>query len=223
MTRSTSNAVKPKSVQKTDADKVRALEEQLAQRDAELAVINSIQTALASNLDFQGVIDIVGDKLNEIFTDGNVGIGFLDKTRNVTTFPYVIENGKRLDYFEISMDQPNLMSHIMKRAQTSFDKLKFKERFGWDNTINFPGRDQRDLKSWLSVPSLKGDEVIGVYVAAKLDRENAFTEADVRLLQTIANSMIVALENARLLKETEQRATELQIINKIGSDVDGRS
>jgi secreted PhoX family phosphatase len=61
------NKVKTKSLPqkpalKMDADKIRALEEKLAQRDAELAVINSIQTALASNLDFQGVIDIVGDK-----------------------------------------------------------------------------------------------------------------------------------------------------------------
>ena len=79
------------------------LEEQLAQREAELAVINSIQTALASKMDFQGIIDAVGDKLGEIFKDGNVGIGFVDKTRNVVTFPYVVENGKRLEYFELSL------------------------------------------------------------------------------------------------------------------------
>jgi GAF domain-containing protein len=44
----------------------------------------------------------------------------------------------------------------------------------------------------------------------------------VRLLETLANSMSVALENARLfdetqrlLKETEQRAAELAIINSV--------
>ena len=55
-----------------------------------------------------------------------------------------------------------------------------------------------------------------------IDRENAFSESDVRLLQTLATSMSVALENARLfdetqrlLKETEQRAAELAIINSV--------
>src|SRR6185503_11437156 len=55
-----------------------------------------------------------------------------------------------------------------------------------------------------------------------IDRENAFSDSDVRLLQTLANSMSVALENARLfdetqrlLKETEQRAAELAIINSV--------
>ena len=54
------------------------------------------------------------------------------------------------------------------------------------------------------------------------ESENAFSESDVRLLQTLASSMGVALENARLfdetqrlLKETEQRAAELAIINSV--------
>ncbi len=47
-------------------------------------------------------------------------------------------------------------------------------------------------------------------------------ESDVRLLQTLAGSMGIALENARLfgetqrlLKETEQRAAELAFLNSI--------
>src|SRR5206468_11131777 len=54
------------------------------------------------------------------------------------------------------------------------------------------------------------------------ERENAFGESEVRLLSTVAASMGVALENARLLdetqhllKETEQRAAELAIINSV--------
>ena len=36
------------------------------QRNAELAVINSIQQGMAGSLDFQGIIDMVGDKLREV-------------------------------------------------------------------------------------------------------------------------------------------------------------
>ena len=199
------------------------LEEQLAQREAELAVINSIQTALASKMDFQGIIDAVGDKLGEIFKDGNVGIGFVDKTRNVVTFPYVVENGKRLEYFEISLDKQSVLVHTIKRRRPLVINTKLSERFGGTGAFNFPGQDQRDLKSWLSVPIINGDEFIGGIALRNWERENAYTESDVHLLQTVANSMSVALENARLfdetqrlLKETEQRATELQIINNIG-------
>ena len=54
------------------------------------------------------------------------------------------------------------------------------------------------------------------------ERENAFGESEVRLLTTVAASMGVALENARLFdetqrlfKESEQRAAELAIINSV--------
>jgi len=56
-----------------------------------------------------------------------------------------------------------------------------------------------------------------------MDRENAFDEADVRLLTTLAGSMSVALEGARLFQETqtllaqtEQRASELATVNTLG-------
>jgi len=200
-----------------------SIQEQLTQREAELAVINSIQTALASKMDFQGIIDAVGDKLSEIFEDGNVGIGFVDKARNVAIVPYVIENGKRVEYFEVSLDVPSAFQHLLKRRRPILINTKFRERFGGDAGIPFPGRDQRDLKSWLSVPIINGDGFIGGISLRNWQRENAYTDSDVRLLQTVANSMGVALENARLfdvtqrlLKQTEQRATELQIINNIG-------
>src|ERR1051325_3614265 len=52
--------------------------------------------------------------------------------------------------------------------------------------------------------------------------ENAFSVPDIRLLETLAHSMSVALENARLfdetnrlLKETEQRTAELAVINSV--------
>ena len=84
-----------------------------------------------------------------------------------------------------------------------------------------PGTDTE--KSGLWVPILVGDEVARAGRTAQImDRENAFSDGDVRLLTTIANSLSVALENARLfdetqrlLKETEQRAAELAIINSV--------
>ena len=58
--------------------------------------------------------------------------------------------------------------------------------------------------------------------ASRASRRDAFSEADERLLSTLAASMGVALENARLfdetkrlLTETDERAAELAIINSV--------
>ena len=73
------------------------------------------------------------------------------------------------------------------------------------------------------MPIPAGGEVIGAIVLGH-DRTDAYTEADERLVSTVASSMGVALANARLfdetkrlLAETDQRAAELALINEIGS------
>ena len=73
-----------------------------------------------------------------------------------------------------------------------------------------------------SCRSSSGGEVTGVISLQNLDREDAFSDGDVRLLTTLAASLSVALENARLfdetkrlLAETDERAAELAIINGV--------
>ena len=70
-------------------------------------------------------------------------------------------------------------------------------------------------QSVVFVPLTAGDKVFGRISLQNVDRVDAFTESDLRLLTTIASSLSVALENARLLVETKQRAAELAIINSV--------
>src|SRR4030095_14548313 len=83
-----------------------------------------------------------------------------------------------------------------------------------------PGTDRS--KSVLNVPIIGYDQVVGSIIVEDYEKEYAFSDSDVRLLTTVAASMGVALENARLfdetqrlLKETEERNAELAIINSV--------
>ncbi|HET7376786.1 MAG TPA: GAF domain-containing protein, partial [Anaerolineae bacterium] len=77
-------------------------------------------------------------------------------------------------------------------------------------------------KAAIYVPLLVANKATGVVYVGNVDHENAFTESDVRLLSTLASSMSVALENARLfdetqrlLKITEARAEEMAAISTV--------
>src|SRR5689334_5799180 len=63
----------------------------LAQREAELAVVNSIQQGLAAQLDLMGIVDLVGDKLRELFRNENVSISWYDEETQVVTPVYSYE------------------------------------------------------------------------------------------------------------------------------------
>src|SRR5690606_24640339 len=60
-----------------------------------------------------------------------------------------------------------------------------------------------------------GGEVIGGLNVQNFERDYAFSDADVRLLQTLASSLGVALENARLFDEERKRASELAAISTV--------
>ena len=69
--------------------------------------------------------------------------------------------------------------------------------------------------------SSPADESTGGISLQNIDRTNAFTECDVRLLTTLAGSLSVALENARLVHETRQRNAELALINSVQAAIAG--
>src|SRR5258706_13582343 len=78
------------------AKALQALRDQLEQRASELAVIDRIQEGMASALDFQAIVDLVGDKIREVFKSGDVTIGWRD-TKDGRAHPlYAYEHGKRL-------------------------------------------------------------------------------------------------------------------------------
>jgi GAF domain-containing protein/CheY-like chemotaxis protein len=196
------------------------------QRAAELAAINAIQEKLASKLEFTEMINLVGDKISEIFNAQELSIRLIDHKTNMVNFPYMIDQGVRLhaDPIPIGVGFTGAIVRTHQPLVINKDLAKHRVTFG-SFTI---GDEPVPSRAFLGVPIITGDEVTGV-IAIESKQENAFTQSHISLLTTLANSMGVALESARLfdetqrlLKETEQRAAELAVINKVLSGLDSK-
>ena len=190
----------------TALTRARALDAE-RQRTEELAIINSVQTALASKLDFQGIVDAVGDKLTEIFSGENVAIGFLDKASGMLKLPYVFENGKRIGNVEFPLGDKGLASHVARTLQPLVINANFDQRAEELGAVSVS--DEPNPKSWLGVPIILDGEYIGGFALQNWERENAYTDSHVRLLQTLAGSLGVALANARLFAEVQKKNAEI--------------
>ncbi|MGH2407938.1 MAG: GAF domain-containing protein [Candidatus Limnocylindrales bacterium] len=187
------------------------LVDETRQRNAELALINGVQQGLASELDMQAMYDLVGDKIQEIFDAQVVDIGIYDRDNGLVHFPYTIERGVRFP------DEPMPLRGFRQHAIDSGLPLRLDDvvadavAYGW----NLAPVQGEPAKSLVAVPLVVGGVANGIISLQNLDRTHAFSEADVKLLTTLAGSLSVALENARLLAETRQRAAELAIINSV--------
>ena len=179
------------------------------QRNAELSLINDVQRGLAMNLDMQAMYDLVGDRLQEIFDAQVVDIGVLDESAGLIRFPYTIEKGVR---FHRRADGGLRLPQARARnpgASPRSTTITPRDP-GRVRPAARPSRASR-AKSGVFVPLVVGGKATGVISLQNVDREHAFDDADLRLLTTLAGSLSVALENARLFEETRQRNAELAL------------
>lgn len=77
--------------------------------------------------------------------------------------------------------------------------------------------------SLLALPLFDGDRVMGVVELADQHTARVFSPESVRLAESLAHQAASALQNARLLEETRQRAEQLTLLNRLARQVGGSS
>jgi GAF domain-containing protein len=198
-------------------DETQRLLKETEQRNAELAVINSIQQGLASKLDLQAVIDLVGDKMREIFIADVVGIALLDRAQGVLSYPYLVDHGERFHPEPNPQGRETGIGGVVLRTRetlvfgTTAAMSDFQHAHGIPSKII--GGATID-NSFVYAPLLRGDDAIGLIAIGK-QPPDAFGASDVGLITTVAASLSIALQNAQSFEAERQRAAELAVINGI--------
>jgi GAF domain-containing protein len=209
-------------------DETQRLLKETEQRNAELAIINSVQLGLVEKIDMRSIYQLVGRKILDIFPDTHAILIFsIDAEQKIFHGHYGLGRDNNTSEFFDMTDAYAGMSYeaFHDRMANSREVLVVNEdvhSFHEKNGLTIIPGISDTFRSMLYVPLIVGDRVIGHMNLNNTEREHAYGEAEVRLVTTLANSMSVAIENARLfdetqrlLNETEQRAAELAIINSV--------
>src|SRR5207302_10197562 len=168
-------------------DETQRLLKETEQRNAELAIINSVQAALAAELNIQGIYDAVGDTVREIFDNADVAIGVYDASTDLLRYPYVYESGERIAIDSHPVGDKGFSAHVIRTRQTLVVNENMPETMAKYGSYSLPGT--RTEKSHVRVPLIAGDQVRGFISLTDVEHEQAFSDSDVRLLQTLANSI----------------------------------
>jgi transcriptional regulator with GAF, ATPase, and Fis domain len=182
-----------------------------------------VQTGLAAQLEMQAIYDLVGETIRETFKAQAVGIGIIERDSGLLRIPYVIERGRRIVVEGLQPPYDSGFAGTWGKPASPCSSTPVWPS-AWRNSVKSRGAAETP-KSVIWVPLRLQGHSLGAITVQNLDTENAFTEADVRLLETLAGSMAVALENARLFNETQQAlarqtatAEVLRVISRSVSD-----
>ena len=138
------------------------INQELAEREAELAIINSVQQGLASHLDVQAIYNLVGDKIRDIFDSQVVMISTYDQQTETIEHRYAIERGEHIiapGRYPIR----GFRTQIVQTRQPVLVNTNVAEQAARLGQPTIPGTITP--KSWLGVPLLVGGEAIGHLLA----------------------------------------------------------
>lgn len=178
---------------------------ELSHRVEELAMINSVQEGLVRELDMQAIYDLVGEKIREVFDAKVMDIVTYDSTTGMIEDKYSYEKGDRTKV------PPRVISGFRKHVVDTRQPFVIRDNAEelskkYGNQVFFGDM----VRSAVFVPMIAGDKVTGVISLQDTEEEQAFDGSDVSLLTTLANSMSVALQNAKLFEETRQLLAETE-------------
>jgi PAS domain S-box-containing protein len=192
-------------------DNARLFEEARGQAER-LALLNRVGKAVGSTLDLNDLLDALYREIASVFDhDAFLVVLHKEETDELELF-FGVENGVRLT--------PE------RRPLGGFTGVVISERrtlhvrnFGAEKerlpTPNVVGGTTSVHASWLGVPLIAGDRVLGA-LCIMVDRPNAYDANKERLFATLADQIAVAISNAGLFRAVHDAADRLSIVNRIG-------
>jgi PAS domain S-box-containing protein len=176
-------------------------------RLTELQTVNNIGGILASQLDLSTMLWRVGDKVMETFGVKSGYIALYDRENNLIDIPYAMKEGVRdaVSPFPLERGPSAYVIETRQPLLINHDTVHEMEVLGARQ------RGEPAL-SYLGVPIIVGENVLGLISVQSTERENLFNEDDVRLLSTIASNIGVAIENVSLFEQTQTALAETEAL-----------
>jgi PAS domain S-box-containing protein len=182
-------------------------------RAEEMAALNDLGRVLASRISLDQVLDEVYRGISRLLDATNFYVALYDPEKNENSFPLnVTESVVDRQITHLPADK-GITGQIIQSKQSILIKSNV---VGWmaEHGIESVGEP---AKSWLGVPLLIGEQIIGALAVQSYTEANYYDEHDQFMLSAIANQASIAIQNARLFEETRQRTEELALINRVVS------
>jgi signal transduction histidine kinase/ActR/RegA family two-component response regulator len=183
------------------------------QRRAEqMATVNRIGLSINSDLDLKGVLNALYEQINRMVDIDSFYVALYDAGTGMIEFPLLVggEGPVELDPRPIE-EVPGITGYVIdSRRSLHLPDLRTLPE---DSPFEIVAVDEDPTNSYIGVPLMSRDEVIGV-LSVQSRRPDAYSEEDLRLLETVATQASTAIENARAYERLAQTAEELREIDR---------
>ncbi len=182
-------------------------------RAEELSVLNEMGQELSTKLEATAIAEVVYRYTSRLMDTSNYFFVLYDQKNEEKNYLVAFEEGERIQLSPTKLGNGGFSDYIIRNKKTVFapnNVLKHMESLG----IKFIplNEDETPSQSWLGVPLMIGERVLGLMSVQSVQKPNLYNEHNRDILTTIASQAAIAIENARLFQETQKSEGELRAL-----------
>jgi len=180
---------------------------QLSVRTAErFAILNETSSQVGSSLDPEEVYASAHKAAERLVSLDSFVITLLDQERNEIDPVYLLDHGKRYVGQRVPFGQ-GMSSDIITSGKPIL--VSTAEQANAMNSVK-AGEEEGETQSIVAVPMILGGKTLGM-LSVQSYQAGVYNEDDVQILGTLANQVIVAIQNGNLFAETQNLASQLEM------------
>jgi GAF domain-containing protein len=187
-----------------------AQQSDLQKRLYQLRTSSQIARTASTIMDAQALIHQVADLILDRFGLYYVGVFIIDDAREYADLKYgtgaagkqMMADGHRLMVGGYSMVGWALQT---RQPRVSMDVNQ--------ETVRFENPLLLDTRTEIALPIISGNQILGA-LSIQSDRDNAFDDNDMLLLQAIADSLAIALDNSATYQKNKKALEEIKSLNR---------
>ncbi|NJN94396.1 MAG: GAF domain-containing protein [Anaerolineales bacterium] len=189
----------------------------IRQKNKQLETVAKLSRRIAAILDLDTLLNYVVQSLSQDFEYKFTSIFLIDNTEiriNLKAASNINVKALSPGFSSLVIDNETVIGRVATTAEPMLVNLIAQSEY--EPLGYLPVETQSEL----AVPLVLGGQILGV-LDVQSDLPNKYNSDDLFLLQTIADQLAVAIENARLFEERDRRMAELAAFNQIGAVISG--
>ena len=179
--------------------------QEIAESAQEMSILYQVGLAVTSGLGVEKTVSTLFNQLKNIVPIDLFFIALLDDKKENAIYTMLQKDGRKIDFGPVSMkDRPSITRYVLEKGKTVYipDILSKDAEFPENKIVKIPDHDERSI---LGIPLILRDAIQGVLFLQATVPE-AYSEDQIRLLETIANQASIVIDNAQLFEKVQVMA-----------------
>lgn len=176
--------------------------------------INDISQIVATSGNLAGIFSVLHERIQSMIGAKSFTVALYDENTQSIRIPYLFEEGKvsTLESFPLGEGLTSIIIHTKQPLMLVKNVEKQAEALG-AKTVGRPA------KSWLGVPLIVNQNAIGSIILQDLEKENAFSNSDLRKVTSIAQQVAGFVFAAGIIDDMHRQILQVQTASEIAREI----